>query len=265
VAALLLLQSPAPTGPAHAAESALVQRVQDGDTVVLEDSRRVRYLGINAPEFREPFSRKAKNFNESLVRGREVRLEPDAEGADAYGRMLAYVYVGDQLVNGRLVQEGLAHAFFIGPSRKHNALLLQLQGEAKQRGLGIWSTRGGPRDLKITSVHLLEPAMPEPLAPYVRIANLSNTRTRLDGYVLVSDAGHRYVFPDVSLDPGYTVIVANREGSDGLDSRNQLLVYWPTAQPVWNTRQGTALLVDPMGNLVDTLHYRAKRERRRSH
>ena len=102
-----------------------VKRVYDGDTILLEDGRKVRYLGINAPEFQEPFYLKAKRLNESLVLGREIRLEFDQERAESFDRVLAYVYVGDEMVNARLVQEGLAHAFFVGPSRKHNALLLR--------------------------------------------------------------------------------------------------------------------------------------------
>ena len=79
----------APGVRASADEFGRVKQVYDGDTVLLEDGRRVRYLGINAPEFREPFYLKAKRFNESLVQGREIRLEFDVERADAYDRLLA--------------------------------------------------------------------------------------------------------------------------------------------------------------------------------
>ncbi len=176
-----------------AGELVRVNQVYDGDTIRLEDGRRVRYLGINAPEFQEPFYLKAKRFNESLVLGREVRLESDQDRADVYDRILAYVYVGDQMVNAKLVQEGLAHAFFIGPRRKHDALFLRLQAEAKQRKVGIWSSRGRARDLKITSVHPVDPARPDPYAPYVRITSLSNATIRLRGYVLSNEGGQRYL------------------------------------------------------------------------
>src|SRR5574341_615062 len=182
--------------PAHADEFGRVKQVYDGDTVLLEDGRRVRYLGINAPEFREPFYLKAKRYNESLVLGHEVRLDFDVERTDTYDRLLAYVYAGDQMVNAELVRLGLAHAFFIGPDRKHNALLLRLQNEARQRRLGIWSVRGRPKDLKITSVRLRDPADPDPHTPYVRIANLSHEAIHLGGYILSNESGHRFVFPD---------------------------------------------------------------------
>ena len=258
---LILFSGPVLINPATADELFRVKQVYDGDTVLLEDGRKVRYLGINSPEFQEPFYLKAKRFNESLVLGKEIRLEFDQEGADSYNRILAYVYVGDQMVNARLVGEGLAHVFFIGPNRKHNALLLQSQAAAKQRRVGIWSARARPKDLKITNVHLADPDMPDPYAPYVRIANLSNGSIRLSGYRLSNESGQKYLFPDIAINPGYTVIVASTEGKDGIDEKGQMLVHWPTQGSVWDTREDTAFLIDPSGDIVDTFHYKGKRIR----
>jgi endonuclease YncB( thermonuclease family) len=257
---LLLVISALPfTALVAADELVQVKKVYDGDTILLEDGRKVRYLGINAPEFQEPFYLKAKRFNESLVLGKEIRLELDKESIDTYGRVLAYVYVGDQLVNARLVAEGLAHAFFIGPSRKHNDLLLRLQAETKQRKVGIWSARGRVKALKITSVHPVDPTKPSPYAPYVRIANLSEGTIRLAGYVLLNEEGQRYVFPDVSVEPGYTITVAGWAGTDGVDSRGELVVHWSAQGFVWDRREDTAFLMDPTGVLVDQFHYKGKR------
>src|SRR5574337_529791 len=172
------------SAPGATDELVRVQRVHDGDTVLLEDGRTVRYLGINTPEYQEPFYRKAKRLNESLVLGREIRLEFDQERTDGRDRLLAYVYVGNEMINARLVQEGMAHAFFIGSNRKHHALLLRLQAEVQQRKVGIWSTRGRARNLKITNVHSADPTKGDQYPSYVRIANLSNTAIRLAGYVL---------------------------------------------------------------------------------
>ncbi len=251
-----------PIAPARADELGRVKQVYDGDTVLLEDGRRVRYLGINAPEFREPFYLKAKRLNESLVLGREIRLESDVERADAFDRLLAYVYVTNQMVNAELVRQGLAHAFFVGPGRKHNALFLRLQNEARQRRLGIWSVRGRPKDLKITSVRLRDPADPDPHTPYVRITNLSNDAIRLAAHVLSNESGSRFVFPDVVVEPGYTVLVVSTSGPDGADSRGQLIVHWPAQATVWDPNEDTAFLLDPAGTVVDTFPYKARRTTR---
>ena len=246
--------------PVAAGELVRVKRVYDGDTILLEDGRKVRYLGINAPEFQEPFYLKAKRSNESLVMGREIRLEFDQERTDSYGRVLAYVYAGNEMVNARLVQEGLAHAFFIGPNRKHHSLLLRLQAEAQQRKVGIWS--GRVRDLKITTVHPADSTQDDQYPSYVRIANLSNTTIKLAGYVLSNEGGQRCLFPDVSMDPGYTVIVSSGSGTDGVAAKGQLVVHWSTQGPVWDPSEDTAFLTDPNGNLEDRFHYKGKRVRR---
>ncbi len=243
---------------AHAQDSARVKRVVDGDTILLEDGRRVRYLGINTPEFGEPYSRRAKDLNTALVRGREVRLEFDQEAADSYGRILAYVHVGPDMVNARLIQEGLAHAFFIGPGGRHNALILRLQEQAKARRLGIWSSRGRLKDLKITSVHLPDPAATDAQQTYVRIACLNGARMTLAGYILENDAGRQFRFPAVMLDPGYTVLVVHAEGADGIDARGQLVLHWPGGDSPWNAAGGTSYLRSPDGQLVDTFRYRGR-------
>ncbi|WP_337287893.1 thermonuclease family protein [Candidatus Methylomirabilis sp.] len=249
-----------PTPPPAPEELVRVKRVYDGDTILLEDDRTVRYLGINAPEYQEPFYLKAKRFNESLVLGLAIRLEFDQEKSDGRDRLLAYVYAGDQMVNARLIQEGLAHAFFIGPNRKHNALLLRLQAEAKQRKVGIWSSRGGVKDLKITTVHPTDPTKDDRYPSYVRIASLSNATIRLADYALSNEGDQRCRFPDVSIDPGYTVIASSGSGSDGVDSRGQMVVH--CSGLVWDEGEDTAFLKDPAGNLVDTFHYKGKRVRR---
>src|SRR3972149_4958421 len=69
-----------------------VREVIDGDTIVLRDGRKVRYLGINAPEHGQPYAREATNFNRRLVSGPPVRLEFDQVRADRHGRLLGYVY-----------------------------------------------------------------------------------------------------------------------------------------------------------------------------
>jgi len=250
----------APTVFTATEELVRVKRVFDGDTILLEDGRTVRYLGINTPEYQEPFYLKAKQRNESLVMGREVRLEFDQEKTDSRDRLLAYVYVGDEMVNARLVQEGLAHAFFVGQNRRHHALLLRLEAEAQQRKAGIWSARGRARDLKITNVRPADPAQHDAYPSYVRIANLSAAAISLDAYTLSNEGGHQCRFPDVSVDPGYTVIVSGGSGSHGVDRRGQLVVY--CAGLVWDLIEDTAFLKDPTGGVVDTFHYKGKRVRR---
>lgn len=105
-----------------------VIRVVDGDTIVVEiDGRRerVRYIGIDTPEMndnREAIlarAREATEANELLVGGKSVRLEFDVQRRDKYGRLLAYVWVDDTLVNEELVRGGFARLLTIPPNVKY--------------------------------------------------------------------------------------------------------------------------------------------------
>ena len=124
-----------------------VRWVDDGDTIVLLDGRRVRYLGINAPEIAhdrygrpgEPMGVEALALNRHLVHRKRVRLELDEETHDAYGRLLAYVFLpGNRMVNEQMVAGGLAHVLPHWPNNRYDARLLTAQRAAMQAGSGIW-------------------------------------------------------------------------------------------------------------------------------
>ncbi len=114
--------------------------VVDGDTIVVHGER-IRYIGIDTPEWDEPFFEEAKRRNEELLSGKQIRIEPCREERyDKYGRLLAWVYANGTLVNTQLLKEGLARALIIPPCGKEKErLLLDLEREARKKGLGIWS------------------------------------------------------------------------------------------------------------------------------
>jgi micrococcal nuclease len=122
----------------------IVVKVIDGDTIVLENGERVRYLGIDAPEtpysFRRetPYWKEAKEFNEKLVKNKKVRLEFDVEKRDKYDRLLAYVFVGSTFVNGELVEKGYARVYHRYNKLRFYPLLKELEKKAKEKKLGIW-------------------------------------------------------------------------------------------------------------------------------
>lgn len=127
-----------------------VEDVTDGDTIRVTGGHTVRYIGINAPEIGrkeggrwiydpEPFAEEAKALNEELIDGRKVRLEYDVVKRDNFGRLLAYVYVGDNLVNGRMISRGYALTYIYPPNLKHANLLVRLQKEAKENDRGFWT------------------------------------------------------------------------------------------------------------------------------
>jgi micrococcal nuclease len=128
-------------------QRAYVKRVIDGDTIevsVDDHTDEVRYIGIDTPETVKPgtpvqcFGPQASALNHRLVEGRAVRLVFDGERRDVYGRLLAYVYVGQRFINARLVRLGYARTLTIPPNDTHAGLFHRLARAAGLAGRGLW-------------------------------------------------------------------------------------------------------------------------------
>jgi micrococcal nuclease len=133
-------------GATRAGGTAVVERVVDGDTIVLRGGERVRYIGVDTPESVKPgtpvqcFAKAASHANAALVGGRRVRLRYDVERRDRYGRTLAYVYrAGDGLfVNAALARRGFARQMTIPPNVAHAGLFRRLVAQARTHARGLW-------------------------------------------------------------------------------------------------------------------------------
>ncbi len=128
--------------PANGAFEALCVRVIDGDTIELLSGERVRYIGIDTPEMRpvEAWAEAATAANRELVEQEMVRLEPDVQERDRYGRLLAYVYVDGLFINEELVRRGYARVSTYPPNVRHEATFLAAEREARESGRGLWAT-----------------------------------------------------------------------------------------------------------------------------
>jgi len=135
------------------AETVQIQSVTDGDTVVLSDSRRVRIIGINAPELDKPSERALKTaaaaakakIEKSIEQNRTVRLVRGVEDLDRYGRTLGHVILsnGDS-VAASLLSAGLAAASAVAPNTRCATQYLQLEAKARQQQLGLWQQTNNP-------------------------------------------------------------------------------------------------------------------------
>lgn len=138
--------------PAAAVGPLPVQRVVDGDTViVLRDGaeERVRLLGIDTPESVQPdspvecFGPEASARTGELLSGRSVWLEsdPTQDAVDRYGRTLAYVWLDETtLVNRVLVAEGYASEYTYDSPGVHHAALEAAEDAARSGGVGLWGS-----------------------------------------------------------------------------------------------------------------------------
>ena len=133
----------------------VVERVVDGDTVIIAGIGSVRLIGVDTPETVHPtkdvdaFGLEASGFLEQLVFERLVRLEYDWDRSDRYGRTLAYVYLGDgTFVNAEIIRQGYGHAYTRYPF-KYLEEFRQLEREARDQKRGLWRD---PREANVMSI-----------------------------------------------------------------------------------------------------------------
>jgi micrococcal nuclease len=141
------------SSPAHGAGApqVLVGQVVDiidGTTIVVNMGDRtetVRYIGITAqqstrrPPSTEPSPGEAVEANRQLVARQQVRMELDAQERDRDGRLLAYVFVEDKMVNAELVRRGSAEVMTVQPNVRHRDLFVALEQEARDNRRGVWA------------------------------------------------------------------------------------------------------------------------------
>lgn len=117
---------------------AKAERVINGNTIVLANGDIVKYIGVEVDEETD-VGRAASNMNAELLAGADVRLEFDSVMRDRQGRLLAYVYVGDLMVNEVLLKMGLAKVEAYSSNTRYLTRFLRLQTEASKLGRGMWA------------------------------------------------------------------------------------------------------------------------------
>lgn len=137
-------EAPSQHTPSHGTP-VTVTRVVDGDTIEIsppiDGLTDVRLIGVDTPETyggQQPYGPEAKAFTTSRLSGQRVELEFDVEKVDPYGRLLAYVWIGDELFNETLVREGYAQVATFPPNVKYVDRFLAAQRQARAAGAGLW-------------------------------------------------------------------------------------------------------------------------------
>lgn len=137
-----------------------VSKVVDGDTLRLADGRRVRLIGINAPELggrgqpTEAYAVKATRRLTALVKAsnNRVHLRIGEPSHDRYGRVLAHVYDANGVsLEAQLVAEGLAYHTVVAPNTALAQCLSQAEQQARIQRLGLWRNATFTRAEKINA------------------------------------------------------------------------------------------------------------------
>jgi len=193
-----------------------VKTVYDGDTVVLEDGRKIRLLGINTPEVQhrdklaDAGGDEAKRWLTGKLKNAKVRLEVGVEKTDKYGRTLAHLFTEKkEHINLQLVEVGLAGVSIYSNELLYVNELVEAQNRAEQARLGIW---GRPEYAAIPVDTLTEAGHPGWTRLVGKVVNIRKTRKSI--YLEFSDAFEARIeskwldlFPNVNDYLGKTIEV----------------------------------------------------------
>jgi micrococcal nuclease len=130
----------------------VVERVVDGDTLLLASGERVRLIGVDTPETKHPkkpverFGKEASEFTRHMVEGKRVRLEFDPANAvtghkdnTQQKRTLAYVFLDDgRLLNAEIIKQSYGFALSRYPFARMEEFR-RLEREAREQGRGLWA------------------------------------------------------------------------------------------------------------------------------
>lgn len=134
-------------------EKVTVDRVVDGDTIVLKDGRKVRYLNIDTPETVKEntpircYGKEASSFNRDVVSGKNILMVGDKEKQDKYGRELRFIFLQgtdttkkELSINAIMVRKGFARASIIKPNDTFAQIFRDLEATARDQKLGVWGS-----------------------------------------------------------------------------------------------------------------------------
>ncbi|MSQ14027.1 MAG: nuclease [Dehalococcoidia bacterium] len=260
--------------------SVTVTRVIDGDTVDVRRNNgtvdRVRLVGVDTPETSQSnkpgeykgiadmacldrWGSRATEYARDKLQGRLVRLDPDPkEGPqDAFGRLLAYVVVGEDDFNARLVELGYARVYTESKAEREPQYLV-LQQRAQQGHLGLWGCSGSATTLgngqpsagATTGVVV---AVLDLAGEVALIRNQGASPVDLTGWTMVSEVGgERFALPQLTLAPGASVEVVS---GGGATHNPPVRLRW-TDRNIWNNAGDSALLLDAEGRTVSRLDLR---------
>ena len=128
-----------------------VERVVDGDTFKIiynGEEKSVRLIGIDTPETVHPdkdpecYGQEASNYLKNKIEGKTVTLEFDeTQGLyDAYDRLLAYAFLGEENVNYEIVANGYGKEYTYNLPYKYQSEFKAAENKAKNSKVGLWGT-----------------------------------------------------------------------------------------------------------------------------
>ena len=98
-----------------------------------KEQTKVRLYGIDAPELKQPYGKKSKQFLANLIVGEVV--EVDENGKDRYKRTLGIIRHKGQDINAQMVLNGYAWAYV-----KYSRMYVDQEKTARENKRGLWQS-----------------------------------------------------------------------------------------------------------------------------
>jgi micrococcal nuclease len=131
--------------------TASVTRIVDGDTIEVSLNGKVeeiRMLLIDTPETKHPskpvekFGPEASSYAKQVLEGKQVGIQIGTEERDKYGRLLAYVWVGNKTYQEMVLEKGLAATAYLYNDLTMLEEFHKAQDIARNKKIGVWSIPG---------------------------------------------------------------------------------------------------------------------------
>ncbi len=128
--------------------AASVVEIVDGDTLILDNGRQVRLVGIQAPKLplgragfeAWPLAAEAKQALSRLALGRRLTLAYGGLPVDRHGRALAHLFDAEGAwIQGALLSLGMARVYSFADNRALVPEMLAREAAARRDRRGIWA------------------------------------------------------------------------------------------------------------------------------
>jgi len=142
------------TEPTINPQTTQVLKIIDGDTIKLSNHQIFRLLGINTPEKNQLYYQEAKQFLTTLIQNKTIQIE--TRGIDKYGRTLGYIFLNNQNINTKILENGLATLYYYNKDHHYDELQ-QAEEQARLNQIGLWKKSPNTNCVKILKFKTSEP------------------------------------------------------------------------------------------------------------
>jgi len=219
-------------------DTTIVKRIVDGDTIETELGK-IRLLGINTPEKKEKYYQEAKNFLNEKILNKTVRLEYGKDKKDRYNRTLAYVFLNNENINLKQVENGFANYYFPSGKDIYYDNFKEAWENCIKENKNLCEKSA---DVCAKCIELKEFNYDSQEAVFY---NSCNYNCNLNNWKIKDEGRKNFIFPNFNLNSGKEIVVKVGEGKDNKD-----VLFWKGEDYIWTKTGDTLFLRDSEGKLV---------------